>query len=218
MSSRSTARLAVLVSGSGTNLQAIIDAIAAGNITASLAGVLSDRPEAHGLARARAAGIPAVGIDFRAYTDRADYDAQLDKELARLEPDLVILAGYMRILPAHTVNAYRGRMLNIHPSLLPAYPGLHTYARVLTAGDAWHGSTVHYVVPELDAGPGIIQYRVAVRPDETEPSLRARVQSGEYLIYPRAIEWCATGRSVLEGDRVVLDGQSLDGPVIMEET
>ncbi len=138
--------------------------------------------------------------------------------LARLEPDLVILAGYMRILPADTVNTYRGRMLNIHPSLLPAYPGLHTYARVLAAGDAWHGSTVHYVVPELDAGPGIIQYRVAVRPDETEPSLQARVQRGEYLIYPRAIEWCAVGRAVLDGDRVVLDGEPLDGPVIMEET
>jgi phosphoribosylglycinamide formyltransferase-1 len=217
MSAQHPARLAVLVSGSGTNLQAIIDAIAAGNISASLVGVLSDRPEARGLDRARSAGVPAVAVDFRAYADRADYDARLEKELARLEPDLVILAGYMRILPADIVNAYRGRMLNIHPSLLPAYPGLHTYARVLEAGDAWHGTTVHYVVPELDAGPGIIQYRVAVRPDDTEPTLKARVQRGEYLIYPQAIDWCATGRALLTDDGVLLDGRRLDGPFIMDE-
>lgn len=211
-------RVVVLISGSGTNLQAIIDAANAGEIAVNLAGVVSDRPEAFGLERAKTAGIATFAVDFKAYAERSDYDAALDQQLAELNPDLIVLAGYMRILPEHTVNRYRGRMLNVHPSLLPAYPGLDTYARVLAAGEQWHGTTVHFVTPELDAGPGFIQYRVAIRQNETEADLRQRVQSGEYIIYPRAIGWFADGRVELDGNAVRLDGAVLSGPVVVDET
>ncbi len=159
MSPAARLRVAVLISGSGTNLQAIIDANAGGNLGIDIIGVISDRPDALGLQRARDADIPAIAIDFAACANRSHYDKQLAQELSKLAPDLVVLAGYMRILPTATVNQFRGRMLNIHPSLLPAYPGLDTYTRALAAGEAWHGSTVHFVTPEVDAGPGILQYR-----------------------------------------------------------
>ena len=169
-------RVAVLISGSGTNLQAIIDAVAAEKMPVELVAVLSDRPDAYGLQRAAAAGIPAIPLNYKAFASRGDYNARLASELAKLRPDLVVLAGYMRILPAEIVNTFSGRMLNVHPSLLPAYPGLNTYARALAAGEKQHGATVHYVTPELDSGPAIIQYRVPVR---------AR-RHGSALAWPRA--------------------------------
>jgi phosphoribosylglycinamide formyltransferase-1 len=209
-------RVAVLISGSGTNLQAIIDAVATGELPIELIAVLSDRPDAFGLQRAQSAGIRAIAIDYRSFALRAEYDRALASELAALQPDLIVLAGYMRILPAATVNTYLGRMLNVHPSLLPAYPGLHTFARALAAGERQHGATVHFVIPELDAGPGIIQYRIAVRPDDTEETLRRRVQAGEYRIYPQAIRWIAEGRVRLLGNQVLLDDQLLDGPAVID--
>lgn len=210
-------RVAVLVSGSGTNLQAIIDARNAGDLAIDIAAVISDRPEARGLARATAAGIPARGLDRRAFASRTVYDAALQSCLEDVAPDLVILAGYMRIIATQTVEHFAGRMLNIHPSLLPAYPGLNTYARVLAAGDSWHGSTVHYVIPELDSGPPVIQFRVPVRANESEQSLQKRVQQGEYVIYPRAIGWIADGRLKWREGRVFLDGEPLDTPRIIDE-
>jgi phosphoribosylglycinamide formyltransferase-1 len=210
-------RVAVLISGSGTNLQAIIDAIAAEKMPVKLVAVLSDQPDAFGLQRAAAAGIPTIPLNYKAFASRSDYDASLASELAKLRPDLVVLAGYMRILPTQIVNTFSGRMLNVHPSLLPAYPGLHTYARVLAAGEQRHGATVHYVIPELDSGPAIIQYRVAIEPGDTEASLRGRVQAGEYRIYPQAIHWIAEGRLRMENNQVLLDNRPLTSPVIIEE-
>ena len=210
-------RIAVLVSGSGTNLQAIIDAIQADALAVEIVGVISDKPAAIGLQRARDAGITAIAIDFKAAPSRASFAQQLDEALEKLQPDLVVLAGYMRILPADTVNNFRGRMLNVHPSLLPAYPGLDTYTRVLAAGETWHGTTVHFVTPELDAGPGILQYRVKIRDDETEQSLRQRVQQGEYLIYPQAIGWFAEGRVKFANNCAMLDGQPTDQPIVIDE-
>jgi phosphoribosylglycinamide formyltransferase-1 len=217
MSPAASLRVAVLISGSGTNLQAIIDANAGGNLFIDFIGVISNRPDALGLQRARDADIPAIAIDFEACENRAHYDKQLAQELSKLAPDLVVLAGYMRILPTATVNHFRGRMLNIHPSLLPAYPGLDTYTRALAAGEAWHGSTVHFVIPELDAGPGILQYRLRIRADETEPTLRARVQNGEYNIYPQAIAWFAASKIKLQDNTVIMDGKPVDGPVVIDE-
>ena len=217
MSPADRLRVAVLISGSGTNLQAIIDANAGGNLGIDIIGVISDRPDALGLQRARDADIPAIAIDFAACANRAHYDKQLAQELSTLAPDLVVLAGYMRILPTATVNQFRGRMLNIHPSLLPAYPGLDTYTRALAAGEVWHGSTVHFVTPELDAGPGILQYRVRIRADETEPTLRARVQNGEYNIYPQAIAWFAASKIKLQDNTVIMDGKPVDGPAVIDE-
>ena len=131
-----------------------------------------------GLKRATDAGIQSAAINFAGFAERTDFDRELARALEALQPDLVVLAGYMRILPADTVNTYAGRMLNVHPSLLPAYPGLNTYQRAIDAGERYHGSTVHYVIPELDAGPPVLQYRVSIRPNETADELSHRVQAG----------------------------------------
>jgi len=218
MSPASRPQIAVMVSGSGTNLQAIIDAIEAGRLPVDIRAVISDVPDALGLERAARSGLATRVVDFRGFADRGEFDAALDATLTDLAPDLIVLAGYMRIIADGTVTRFTGRMLNVHPSLLPAYPGLHTYRRALEAGERWHGTTVHYVIPELDAGPPLIQYRVAVRPDDTEQSLRERVQQGEYLIYPRAIGWIAAGRAHYEEGRVMLDGTPLQQPVIVNES
>jgi phosphoribosylglycinamide formyltransferase-1 len=207
----------VLISGNGTNLQAIIDAIQANELSICLVNVLSDCPEAYGLERARAAGVPTAVVDYRKCADPAEFKRRLSDQLSILQPELIVLAGFMRILPDDLAKHYHGQILNIHPSLLPKYPGLHTYRRVLEEGDAWHGSTVHFVTPQLDAGPPIIQYRVKIHDNETEQSLAARVQAGEYIIYPRTIEWIAENRLDLRGDIVWLDGRPLPDPVIVAE-
>jgi phosphoribosylglycinamide formyltransferase-1 len=210
-----TPRAVVLVSGEGSNLQAIIDQVRRGALGIALAGVVSDRPGVRALERAAAAGIPAQVVDCA--SDRPAFGRRLAATLADLRPDLVILAGFMRILPSELVDQYRGRMLNVHPSLLPKYPGLHTYRRALEAGDGEHGSTVHFVIPALDAGPGILQYRVPVGPGDTEASLRERVRAGEHLIYPRAIAWLAAGRVALRDGAAWLDGERLTDPVVVDE-
>jgi phosphoribosylglycinamide formyltransferase-1 len=209
---------AILVSGGGTNLQAIINCVQENQLRARISCVLSDVPDAYGLERARAAGIPTVAVDYNAHENRAAAERELALQLKRQDPEIVVLAGFMRILPDTIVQTYHGRMLNVHPSLLPKYRGLHTYARVLEAGDAWHGATVHFVVPELDAGPSIIQYRVPVRPDDDEQSLRARVQKGEYQIYPQALGWLASGRLKLRDGLAWLDDNPLAEPVMVEES
>ena len=208
-------RTVVLVSGDGSNLQAILDH--AGAIDISVTGVLSDRPGIRALERAARASVPAVTIDYAAAGSRPAFAERLATALADLKPDLLVLAGFMRILDPGLVEAYRGRMLNVPPSLLPKYPGLHTYRRALTAGEREHGATVHFVIPELDAGPGILQYRVAIRAGDTETSLRDRVRAGEHLIYPRALAWVAAGRAALKDGAVWLDGVRLEGPVVVDE-
>jgi phosphoribosylglycinamide formyltransferase-1 len=205
--------IAVLISGQGTNLQALIDAAAAGSLGATVRAVLSDRRDAPGLARARAAGIAA------SYLGGAG--VWRDALLAALEdvaPDLVVLAGFMRILRGDFLRRYGEKTLNIHPSLLPRYPGLDTHARVLAAGDREHGATVHFVTEQLDAGPRVIQYRLQVRADDDAASLAARVHGGEHLILPQAAEWFVTGRLRLAGESAILDGRQLEEPVIWEES
>jgi len=151
------------------------------------------------------------------YSERADYDQALAAELARYEPELLVLAGFTRILSAGFVALYGGRMLNIHPSLLPKFRGLDTHRRVLEAGDGFHGATVHFVTEALDAGPRVVQYRIPVRHGEDEASLSARVHRGEYIILPRAVGWYADGRLRLEKGNVMLDGQELTHPIVVEE-
>lgn len=211
-------RTVVLVSGDGSNLQVILDHVRSGALGITVAGVISDRPGARALERAAEAGVPAVTVPFESGGNRSAFAARLAAALGELNPELVVLAGFMRILATELVDEYRGRMLNVHPSLLPSYPGLHTYRRALLAGDREHGATVHYVIPELDAGPGILQYRIAIRRDDTEASLRDRVRAGEHLIYPRAIAWLAAGRAVLKDGAVWLDGARLERPVVVDET
>jgi phosphoribosylglycinamide formyltransferase-1 len=210
-------RVAVLISGEGTNLQALIDAAQAGQLGARIVAVVSNRAAARGLERARAAGIEALHLPAGRAQARADYDAALAALLGPFEPDLLVLAGFMRIFSVEFVEQFAGRMLNIHPSLLPKHPGLDTHRRALAAGDRWHGATVHFVTAELDAGPAIIQYRLPIRPGDTAEGLAQRVHVGEHVILPRAVSWFAAGRLRLEGGSVMLDGRALPAPVSIDE-
>jgi phosphoribosylglycinamide formyltransferase-1 len=209
--------IVVLISGSGTNLQAILDAQRRGDIPVRVLAVISDQPEAYGLQRARAAGVPSECIDARGYPDRESYDAALGERLAALAPGLVVLAGFMRILSPPLVGRWSGRMLNVHPSLLPAYRGLHTHRRVLEAGERHHGTSVHFVTEELDGGPVIAQARLVIRPGDSEEDLKNRIQALEHLIYPEVVGWFATGRLRMQGDKVVMDGTVLPGPIVRDE-
>jgi len=210
-------RTVVLVSGDGSNLQAILAHSRTGALGISVVGVISDRPGARALERANRAGVPALTVDYSAAGSRPVFAARLATELETLKPELLVLAGFMRILDTGLVEQYRGRMLNVHPSLLPKFPGLHTYRRALEAGEREHGATVHFVIPELDSGPGILQYKVPIRAGDTESSLRDRVRAGEHVIYPRAIAWLAAGRVLLNDGATWLDGVRLAQPVVVHE-
>lgn len=205
--------LAVLISGSGTNLQAIIDAIAGRRLPAEIRVVISNRPDAYGLVRARRAGIPTEVLQPRDYPNRTEYDRALQACIDRYRPGLVVLAGFMRILSPEFVHHYDGRLMNIHPSLLPEFTGLQTHRRALAAGVAEHGASVHFVTEELDGGPVIIQARVPVLPGDDHESLARRVQRQEHRIYPLAIRWFAEGRLRKRGDTIYLDGAALTRPV-----
>jgi len=206
----------ILISGEGTNLQALIDAEIEGATNTHIRAVFSDQADARGLVRARDAGIVPHHLGRDGFDDHAAYDAALAREIDRYAPGLLVLAGFMRILGPEFVNHFRGRMFNIHPSLLPKFRGLDTHRRVLEAGDAYHGATVHFVTEKLDSGPSAIQYRIPVRPGDDEASLSARVHQGEYIILPRAVRWFADGRLRLDDEAVMLDGRRLQGPVIVE--
>ncbi len=201
----------VLISGSGSNLQAIIDAVREGRIDADIRAVVSNR-QAFGLARAAQAGVPAELLQAARGEARGDYDRRLLELTERYRPDLLVLAGFMRILSAGFVEHYAGRMLNIHPSLLPAYKGLDTHARALADGCTRHGATVHFVTAELDSGPALIQGIVNVAPLDTVETLSARVQRAEHIIYPQALEWFAAGRARCTADRLLFDGEPLSEP------
>jgi len=200
----------VIISGSGTNLQAIIDQCQNGTIRGDILAVISNVPDAKGLDRARRANIEALTLDHRDYSSREEYDLALANLIDSFQPDLVVLAGFMRILTPGFVNRYLGRLINIHPSLLPKYQGLHTHQRALEAGDSEHGATVHFVTPELDGGPPIIQGAVPVLPDDSEETLANRVQREiEHHIYPIAVDWCLNQRVQLTDKGVTLDGELL---------
>ncbi len=204
-------KIVVLISGSGSNLQALIDAVQEGVIPADIAAVISNKADAYGLQRAQDANIAASVVDHTAFASREQFDAALLREIERFQPNLVVLAGFMRILTDDFVRRYTGRMLNIHPSLLPKYPGLHTHQRAIDAGDAQHGVTVHFVTPELDSGPNIIQAKVAVLPQDTAETLATRVQEQEHVIYPIAVKWFIEGRLTMspDGQTALLDNESL---------
>lgn len=210
-------RLAVLISGSGSNLQALIDASQQADSSYEIAVVISNRADAFGLERAQRAGIATQVLSHRDFDSRTAYDAALANLLAEAAPGLIALAGFMRILTPGFVEQWQGRMLNIHPSLLPNYRGLHTHQRVLKAGDPVHGATVHFVTAELDGGPAILQARVPVLADDDPDQLAARVLEQEHRIYPLAARWFAEGRLALTTDgRTQLDGEPLDSPVILD--
>jgi phosphoribosylglycinamide formyltransferase-1 len=196
----------IVISGRGSNLQSIVDQVAAGHLGIEIRAVISNRADAPGLAHAHQAGIPTQVVDARDYGDRDRFDHALMQAIDAHGPGLVVLAGFMRILGATFIRHYAGRLINIHPSLLPAYKGLHTHARALAANEREHGASVHFVTPDVDGGPVILQARVPVRPGDTPETLAARVLTEEHRILPLAIQWFVQGRLSLDGDRVLLDG------------
>lgn len=207
-------RIVVLGSGEGTNFEAL--ATAAGR-NYEIVAVGSDRSEARILERARRRGISAFSVVPGDFPTRAAHDQALRDELAGREAGCVALAGYMRLVGPQVLEAWRGRMLNVHPALLPAFPGLHTHERALAAGTREHGATVHFVTAKLDAGPRIVQGRLRVHPGETAAELADRVQKLEHRIYPAAVDWFATGRVSMKNGRAWLDGRPLAEPVVFEE-
>ena len=202
-------RIAVLISGSGSNLQAIIDAIDSGSINAEIALVISNKNDAYGLTRAKNAGIETLVLQHTDYSSRYDFDQALLQNIDEFQVDLVVLAGFMRILSPEFVSHYANRMLNIHPSLLPKYKGLNTHLRALQANDDEHGCSVHFVTPELDDGPIILQTVVTIDADETLDSLQQKVHKTEHIAYPKAITWYCANRLQFIDKKLYLDSELL---------
>ena len=214
MSAGTTLELAILISGRGSNMEALARACAGGALAARVAVVIADRAAAGGLDTARALGIETATVVHAG--ERAEFERALAQTLERYRPGAVALAGFMRVLSAQFVARFAGRLFNIHPSLLPHYRGLDTHRRVLEAGDPVHGASVHFVTPELDAGPVILQSRVPVRRGDSEATLAARVLASEHVIYPEALGWFATGRLAWRDGGAWLDGRPLTAPVVEE--
>lgn len=207
----------VLISGSGSNLQALLDAQLSGELPIEITAVISNRADAYGLERARRAGVATHVLSHKEFSSREAYDRALAELIERSEPRLVVLAGFMRILSTEFVERYQGRLINIHPSLLPAFRGLDTHRRALETGASEHGCSVHFVTPELDAGPVILQARVPVLPDDDPKTLAARVLAREHRAYPLAVRWIAEGRVVLRGEQVFRDGSPQSRPPLLLE-
>ena len=206
----------VLISGSGTNLQAIIDEIDQHQLPIEITSVVSDNPNAYGLKRAEKAKIKTQIIDYDSFPNRVIFNKTLVQRIKESNPELIVLAGYMRILSDEFCHQFKGKILNIHPSLLPKYQGLNTYHLVLESSDEYHGSTVHFVIPKLDSGPIILQYRTKIKPRDNPDSLAKRVQQGEYIIYPMAIKMFAEGALRMIDNQATLNGKPITKVRIIE--
>ena len=209
-------KLAILISGRGSNMEAVAKACRDGRIAASVAVVISDREGAGGLGVARELGIETAVVSWKSFADRAAFERGVIEQIEAHRADIIVLAGFMRVLSPEFTSRYEGRILNIHPALLPKHRGLHTHARVLEAGDTEHGASVHFATAELDGGPVVLQSRVAVRPAETESELAARVLRTEHIILPKVIGWLADKRLTWRDGKGWLDGRALDAPVVEE--
>lgn len=201
-------RAVVLISGSGSNLQAFIDQIASGDLPLDICLVVSNKADAFGLKRAATAGIKTSVVEHQDFEDRLSFDRALMQRIDEQNPHLVILAGFMRILTEEFVNHYQNRLLNIHPSLLPKYPGTNTHQRAIEAGDQWHGASIHFVVPEVDAGPIVLQGRLRLSSEDTSDSLQQRIHKIEHRLYPLALKWFAEQRLNIVENKVLLDGET----------
>jgi phosphoribosylglycinamide formyltransferase-1 len=198
-------RIVVLISGGGTNLQAIIDACKTQDYPGEVVGVISNVGDAYGLTRAEDSAIPAITLSHKEYDNRENYDIALIKEIDQFSPDIIVLAGFMRILTPNFVQHYYGKLLNIHPSLLPKYQGLNTHQRAIDAGDKEHGVSVHFVTEELDGGPVILQAKVPIFDGDLASDLAERVHEQEHRIYPLVVKWCCLSRVVMNNDQVLFD-------------
>lgn len=214
-SEHSPCQIAVLISGNGSNLQAIIDHQKQHSDLYQIALVISNRPDAYGLQRAQNSGIATEVIDHTLYSDRESFDAELQKSLDKAQIDLVVLAGFMRILTVSFTEHFLGHLLNIHPSLLPKYQGLNTHQRALDAGDSEHGLSVHFVTPELDGGPVILQAKTEIKEDDTVETLQMRIHSLEHQAYPKVIKWFTEGKLKLENHDVIFEGTPLKQPLML---
>jgi len=210
-------RILVLASGTGTNLQALIDASRERDFPGQIVAVGCNRPNAFALERAAQANIDHFTVDHTRCGSREEFDGLLMAEIRRRNPDFILLAGFMRILTTDFVRALRGTLLNVHPSLLPQYTGLNTYQRVLDAGDAMHGTSIHFVTEELDGGPVIAQAQVQVAKDDTAETLAEKVQAKEHLLYPIVVRWFCQGRIQLGTDHILFDGQPLNQPLVLPD-
>lgn len=209
--------IAVLISGSGSNLQAIMDVIRDEKLNADIRLVLSNRADAFGLERAKTAGIETAVVDHKAFDSRESFDGAMAEVIDTVQPDLIVLAGFMRILSEGFVERYEGKMINIHPALLPAYKGLHTHRRALEDGVSHHGASVHFVTPELDSGAVIAQGRVPVFNEDTEDKLQQRVHRIEHVVYPAVVKWFSEGRLSYRDSQALLDGEVLKSPVVIDQ-
>lgn len=208
-----TKKIVVLISGSGSNLQALIEKLHKQVINGQyveIAAVISNKSDAFGLERAAQASIPAILVESKGIESREQYDALLASELANWHPDLILLAGFMRILSADFVHQYQGKMINIHPSLLPKYQGINTHQRAIDAGDTEHGASVHFVTPELDSGPTILQAKVPIFPEDSADDLADRVLTQEHQMYALVATWFISNRLIMQGQNALLDGTVLD--------
>lgn len=211
---RQRKKTAILISGRGSNMEAVARACGEGRINARVAIVISDRPQAGGLAIARALGIETAVVPRNAFADRAAFEHALAGQIDAHDAQIIVLAGFMRVLSPEFVERYAGRVINIHPALLPKYRGLNTHARVLAAADTEHGASVHFATAELDGGPVVLQSRIAVRPAENEQELARRVLATEHVILPRVLGWLADGRLTWRDGRGWLDGRPLEAPLV----
>ncbi|MCT2529875.1 phosphoribosylglycinamide formyltransferase [SAR92 clade bacterium H921] len=209
LTGKEKARLVVLISGGGSNLQSFIDACENKFLNAEIAAVISNKANVKGLERAANANIPNIVIDHRGFDSREEFDEELATLIESFNPHLVILAGFMRILTADFVARFLGKLINIHPSLLPAYPGLHTHQRAIDAGDNEAGATVHFVTPELDGGPSVLQARVPIKSNDSAEILASRVLTYEHQIYPQVAQWFCQGRLIMKEGIAILDGEFL---------
>ena len=216
MPDKAKLNVVVLISGSGSNLQILIDQMLDQSLPIQITAVISNKADAYGLKRAEKAGIVASIVDNKAYPDRESYDSALQQEIDKYKPQLVVLAGFMRILTANFVNHFNGRMLNIHPSLLPEYRGLNTHQRAIDDNAKIHGVSVHYVTPELDGGPIVAQSQVNIDPNETAESLASKVQKKEHMLYPLVIGWIALGRLKMIDSELIFDNKKLSKPIISQ--
>ena len=217
MNSKKPTSIVALISGGGTNLQAIIDAAAKKTFDGEIKAVISNEADAYGLQRARNASIATQVIDHRSFENRIAFDQELRHCVSKYEPELIVMAGFMRILTEEFIDAFEGRIFNIHPSLLPKYRGLHTHQRAIDAGETRHGCSVHFATNELDGGPVILQASVPVHREDTAASLAARVLEKEHIIYPLSVRWFCEGRVTMRNGQVEIDGQSLNKPLMLDE-
>ncbi|MFQ3231053.1 phosphoribosylglycinamide formyltransferase [Reinekea sp.] len=211
-------KIVVLISGGGSNLQTILDNCQSGAINGRVSAVISNRPEVFGLTRAKNYGCDAITLDHSRFDSREAFDAELKATIDQYQPDILVLAGFMRILTPDFVQSYLGKIINIHPSLLPKYPGLHTHKRALEAGDKEAGATVHFVTPELDGGPAILQGVVPINVADIELDLAKRVLATEHLIYPQVIKWLCEDRLTFAEGKATFDGKALQFPLSLDNT